>query len=161
MRAAPFELDVTTGRGVRAALAVIGGLCAAALASWLWSHVDAAAGPSGHGLWPWIVVGLGAAAIGLVLGWRSAPRSAGTLGWQQGQWVLRQPPAQGRAGTVQAMLDGGSWMLLCFHPSDGGPANWLAASSRAAGPAWHPLRATLFAPGAAVAGRDPSGDACS
>jgi hypothetical protein len=59
------------------------------------------------------------------------------------------------------MLDGGSWMLLCFRPADGGPANWLAVSSDGAGPAWHPLRATLFAPGAAAAGHDAGGDARS
>ncbi|HEU5295857.1 MAG TPA: hypothetical protein VFU71_13840 [Burkholderiaceae bacterium] len=162
MRAATaFELDVTPGRGERVALAAIGGLCAAALSSWAWSHVDAAAGPMGHGPWPWIGTGLGAAVIGALIGWTFAPRSAGMLAWRQGQWTLQRPPDQARTGELQAKLDAGSWMLLCFRPTDGGTVSWLAVSRRAGGPAWHALRATLFAPGAPDRRHDPGGDARS
>ena len=154
MRAVPpFELDVTLGRAERALLAMTGGLCAMLLGAWVWSHVDAAAGPAGHGLLYSIVVSAGSALAGLWLGWRLAPRSPGTLAWHQGQWTLRRPDLSAREGTVQAKLDVGAWMLLHFCPANGGRSSWLAVSGRNAGPAWHALRATLFAPGAAAEAR--------
>jgi hypothetical protein len=150
MRAAPaFEVDVTPGRSERAVLAAIGGFCAALLAAWVLSHVGAAAGPTAGDMRSWLGVGLGAA-LGFLLGWLHAPRSPVVLVWQQGQWWLRRPAAPGRAGTVQAKLDCGSWLLLCFRPAAGGPATWLGVGQRSAGPAWHALRATLFAPGVAA-----------
>ena len=149
MRAAPaFELDVTPGFRERAALATIGGVCAAVVGAWLWSHVDAAAGPAGRGALAWVAVVGGAALLGLGLGWRVAPRSPGTLAWRQGQWVLSRAPAAPCAGAVQAKLDVGGWMLLCFRPVDAGRSSWLSVRCSVAGPAWHALRATLFAPGA-------------
>jgi hypothetical protein len=149
MRAAPaFELDVTPGRLERAALAIIGSACAAVVGAWLWSHVDAAAGPAGRGALAWVAVVVGAALLGLWLGWLLAPRSPGTLAWRQGQWTLSRPASAPCAGAVQAKLDVGGWMLLCFRPADAGPSSWLAVCGSAAGPAWHALRATLFAPGA-------------
>jgi hypothetical protein len=152
MRAAPpFELDVTLGRAERALVATIGGTCAALLGAWVWSHVDAAAGPAGRGPLNSIAVSVGSALVGGWLGWWLAPRSSGTLAWRQGQWTLRRPAMPACDGMVQAKLDVGSWMLLCFRPVDGGRrSSWLTASSRKSGPAWHALRATLFAPGAAA-----------
>jgi hypothetical protein len=159
MRAAPaFELSVTPGRAERAVLAMIGGACAAAVGAWLWSHVDAAAGPVGHGLAAWIAISLGAGGVGSWLGWMLAPRSPCTLAWHHGQWTLCRDGAVPRAGTVHAKLDIGNWMLLCFRPAAGGPKSWLGVSGCAAGPAWHALRATLFAPGVAqeTSGADES-----
>ena len=156
MRAAPaFELDVTPGRTERVVLAMFGGACVAAVAAWIWSHVDAAAGPAGRGAAAWFVVGAGAAIGGSWLAWWLAPRSPGTLAWHQGQWTLCRQPAAPCAGTVQAKLDMGDWMLLCFRPAGDGPASWMAVSSHVAGPAWHALRATLFAAGASAPARGP------
>ena len=156
MRAAPaFELDVTPGRFERAVVAMIGGACAAVVATLVWSHIDVAAGPAGRGTLAWIAVGAGAAALGLWLGWTWPPRSRTTLAWQQAQWTLCRPPAQPSVGTVQAKLDVGSWLLLSFRPASGGATCWLGVSARHRGPAWHALRATLFAPGADESGRAP------
>ncbi|HEY6511963.1 MAG TPA: hypothetical protein VI032_08295 [Burkholderiaceae bacterium] len=156
MRFAPaFELDVTPGRLERVVLATIGGTCAAVVGAWLWSHVDAAAGRAGHGALAWAAVVVSATLPGLWLGWRLAPRSPGTLAWRQGEWTLSRPPAASCAGAAQAKLDGGSWMLLCFRPADGSQSRWLAVRGSAAGPAWHALRATLFAPGAPGPARGP------
>ena len=157
MRAAPaFELDVRPGLPVRAVLAMIGGACAAAVGAWTWSHIDAAAGPAGRGAVGWLAVSLGAAMLGGWLGWRLAPRTPHTIAWHQGQWTLCQCAAAPRAGTVQVKLDVGSWMLLRFRPAGAGPTTWLAVSNSDAGPAWHALRATLFAPG--VPGPASAGD---
>ena len=150
MRAAPaFELSVAPGRAERAVLAMIGGACAAAVGAWLWSHVDAAAGPAGHGPAAWAAISLGAGGLGSWLGWVSARRSPCKLAWQQGQWTLSRGGAVPCAGTVHAKLDIGNWMLLCFRPAAGGPKNWLGVSEGGAGMTWHALRATLFAPGVA------------
>ena len=155
MRAAPaFELHVTPGCGERGALAMLGGVCVAALGAWLWSHIDAAAGPAGHGAAAWLAVSVPAAALGGWLGWLLAPRSPCTLAWRQGQWTLCRRTAPPSAGTVHAKLDVGSWMLLCFRAADGGRTSWLAVSGRDAGPAWHALRATVFAPGSFGAASD-------
>ncbi|HET7525278.1 MAG TPA: hypothetical protein VFK10_04980 [Burkholderiaceae bacterium] len=159
--APPFELDVTPTRGQRAALAVIGALCAAALSAWAWSHIAAAAGPVGVSLLPWLGATAAGALLGAVLGWAGAPGSPGTLAWQQGQWTLRRPSTDPCAGTVQARLDAGSWMLLRFDPDHGGAPRWLGVSARVAGPAWHALRATLFAPGVSEPPRGSRGDARS
>jgi len=149
MRFAPaFELDVTPGRLERAAVVVIGGACAAVVGAWLWSHVDAGAGPAGRGALAWVAVVVGSALLGSALGWMLASRSPGTLTWRQGQWTLSRLPAGPCSGAVQAQLDLGSWMLLRFQPADQGRSKWLAVRGSAAGQAWHALRATLFAPGA-------------
>jgi hypothetical protein len=148
MRAAPaFELHVTPGRGEPAALAMVGGVCAVVLDAWLWSHIDAAAGPAGHGAAAWLAVSVAAAALGVGLGWLLAPRTPCTLAWRQGQWTLCRRTAPPSAGTVQTKLDFGSWMLLCFRAADGRGSSWLAVSGRDAGPSWRALRATVFAPG--------------
>jgi hypothetical protein len=150
MRAAPaFELSVTPSRAERAALAAIGGICAVVVGAWVWAHLDAAAGPAGHSPMVWLVVVLGAAVAGAGAGWSLAPRSPCSLAWRQGQWTLCRAAAMPCAGTVQAKLDVGNWLLLCFRPADGGAATWLGVSGRTAGAAWHALRATLFAPGVA------------
>jgi len=150
MRAAPaFELHVVPSRTERVALALLGGLSAAATASWLWSHVDAAAGLAGHGASVRLGVAFGAALLGGWLGWAAAPRSSTTLCWRQGCWALRRADAEFAEGQLQARLDLGGWLLLRFQSAGDGRPSWFGVSRRQAGPAWHPLRATLFAPGAA------------
>ena len=155
MRAAPaFELHVAPGRREGIALATVGAACAAVMAAWVWSHIDASAGPAGYGAAAWFVVAASAAVVGGGLGWLLAPRAPCTLAWRQGQWTLGRRAAPPCAGTVQATLEVGNWMLLRFRPADAGSASWLAVSGSDAGPAWHALRATLFAPGAPDPARD-------
>jgi hypothetical protein len=153
MRAAPaFSLPFEIGRAERWVLAVIGGLCAAAAAAGLWSHVDATAGFAGLGRGYWIAVVAGAGAAGGGTGWLVAPQSAGTVQWQHGQWtLLRRGETQSEAGSLEAVFDLGGWMLLRFRPLGGARASWLSVRRRCAGAAWQALRATLFAPGAAAA----------
>jgi len=155
MPAAPaFELQIVPGLGERVVLTLLGGACAATFAAWVGSHIDALAGPAGASAWlGWAA---GAALAGGLIGWRSAPRKPARLAWQQGRWSLALPAAPPIAGRVQARIDLGSWLLLRFAPLGGGRVSWLAVGRRRAGPSWHALRATLFAPGAA--GMPPGGD---
>jgi hypothetical protein len=46
---------------------------------------------------------------------------------------------------VEPRIDLGSWLLLALHSPEG-VTRWCTAGRRRAGTAWHPLRATLFAP---------------
>jgi hypothetical protein len=148
MRAAPaFQLTYGPGTAERSAVAAIAAACAAAVAAWIWSHVDAAAGPAGHGPMPWLLVSAGAAVLGSGLGWMLMRQQRGTIVWQQGRWSLQRSGAEALEGSLKAKVDLGSWMLLCFRPAVGGSIGWLCVSRGGAGSAWHALRATLFAPG--------------
>ena len=154
LTAPAFELHVVPGLGERALVATIVSASVAVLAVWLWSHVDAAAGPAGRGAASWLAVGAGAALLGAGLGWRLAPRTPAALAWRQGQWLLGRGGAVPQEGSLQARLDLGSWVLLRFRPSGGGRAIWLGVGVDQAGAAWHPLRASLFAPARRRDGRD-------
>jgi hypothetical protein len=145
MRAAPaFELILTLSAVERSLLATLTAAVAAALGAWVWSHVDAAAGPAGRGLWPWIAVVLFAAGAGAWIGWRAARPMPRTLRWQRNRWTWSDEHEH--EGTVQAQIDFGGWLLLLLRPQRG-PVAWATVGRRRAGPAWHPLRAALFAPG--------------
>jgi hypothetical protein len=155
MHTAPaFELHVAPGWGQRTLVALIGGASAAVVAIWLWSHFDAAAGPAGRSAASWLAVGAGAALIGAGLGWRLAPRAPAALAWRQGKWLLSRSGAVAQEGDLQARLDLGNWMVLCFLPAGGGRAVWLSVDVDQAGAGWHPLRATLFAPTGRRGSRD-------
>src|SRR5688572_30337126 len=70
MRAAPaFELPFGIRPADRAVVAALAGASVAAFVLWLWSHIDAAAGPVGHGLAPLLLAGASAAALGAWAGW--------------------------------------------------------------------------------------------
>jgi hypothetical protein len=147
MRAAPaFELSFGVRPVERAVVAALGGASATALALWLWSHIDAAAGPAGLGVWAWLVAGVGAAASGAWAGRALIPATHGTIGWQQGEWTIRSTATTPCTGALEAKLDLGTWMLLHLRPAEGGAGHWLTVR-RADGDAssWHALRATLFA----------------
>jgi hypothetical protein len=149
MRAAPaFELPLALSATERSFLALLGAVLAAALAAWVWSHVDAAAGPTGRGWWPWLTLMPAAAGLGAWIAWSVARPEPRTLRWQQGRWSWIDGGIE-REGMVHPKLDLGSWLLLLLRPLDGSPACWGTVGRRRAGPAWHPLRATLFAPAAA------------
>jgi len=148
MRAAPaFELHITPARGERVVLTLIGGLCASVLASWVWSHIDAAVGPVGRRALPWMTAGAGGALLGALSGWMLAPRGSALLSWRQGSWARSRSGAPALECTVQAKVDLGRWLLLRMRPADGGPVGWLGVGRGQAGVAWHAMRATLFAPG--------------
>src|SRR5688572_28261630 len=145
MRAAPaFELTLRLSATERGLLALLAATVAAALVAWVWSHVDAAAGPAGRGLWPWLVVVPLAAAVGGWIGWRAARPESRTLRWHQGRWTWSAGGIE-HEGTVQPKLDLGSWLLLTLRSRQGG-RRWATVGRQRAGLVWHPLRAALFAP---------------
>ena len=80
-----------------------------------------------------------ALAIGLVA-WRfSVPREA-VLAWDGQRWT-----ADGNAGELDVMIDVGGWLLLRLRPESPGAARWIGCTAREAGPAWHALRAAVYA----------------
>jgi hypothetical protein len=143
MRSAPaFELDWRSGWAERAACAALGAATAGAVAAWLGSYVDAgAAGRLG-----WLAGGSAVALVGGCLGWALTPRQAGRVAWHDGHWTVKFAGMAPQEGSLQPMLDLGSWLLLRFRPLPAGRARWLRVGRAGAGAAWHPLRATLFAP---------------
>lgn len=148
MHAAPaFELTVALSAAERLALALLGCVVAGALATWVWTHAQAAAGPTGGGWWPGVVAVAGVCALGAWAGWRAAPDVRGTIGWRQGQWTwVETGGGDVHDGALEPVLDLGSWLLLVFK-SRSGASWWLTAGRGRAGVAWHPLRCALFAPG--------------
>lgn len=159
MRDAPaFELSFGLTGVERCLLACLGAIVTAVTVAWVWSHVDAAAGPKGLGALRWIAVTTGAAGVGLALGWLAAPTAAGILRWRQGRWSLHLAgQTQVLDGSLEAKLDLGSWMLLRFDATRG-RRRWITARRSAAGDAWHALRATLYAPANAAHKRGDGGD---
>jgi len=147
MRAAPaFELRFGIRPAERAVVAALAGASVAALVLWLWSHIDAAAGPAGRGMGPWLLAGVSAAVIGAWAGWALVPATHGTIGWHQGEWTIRPAGMPARTGALEAKLDLGSWMLLHMRPRHGGAGSWLTVHrGDVDASAWHALRATLFA----------------
>jgi len=155
MRAAPaFELILDLSATERSLLALLAAAVVAATAAWVWSHIDAAAGPAGRGAWPWFTVVPIAAAVGARIGWTAAQRAPCTLRWQQDRWTWIDRGIE-HEGTVAPQLDLGSWLLLMLR-SRQGAVRWASASRQRAGEAWHPLRAALFAPGPSAA--EPGAD---
>ena len=146
MRAAPaFELTLGLSATERLLVALLGAVVAAALAAWVWSHVDATAGPAGRGMLPWLTVVPLAAGVGAWMGWRAARPEACTLRWHRGRWAWTQGSLE-HEGSVQPKLDLGSWLLLALRPQHGA-VRWATVGRQRAGAAWHPLRAALFMPG--------------
>jgi hypothetical protein len=146
MRSAPaFELTLGPGWAEKATCSVLGAAAAGAPAAWLGSHLETATvGPL-----PLLVIGLGVALAGGWLAWTLTPRRAGRVAWHDGHWALQLGLGPPQEGSLQPMLDLGSWLLLRFRPLPSGRTRWLGVGRCSAGAAWHPLRATLFAPGRA------------
>lgn len=145
MRAVPgFELTLSLGATERLLLASLAAAVAASLAAWAWSHVDAAAGPAGRAAWTWLVVVAIAGGAGASIGWSLARQPPSLLRWQDGRWSWTDH-AGAHDGAVQPKIDLGSWMLLLLRSREGRSC-WAPVGRRRAGQAWHPLRATLFAP---------------
>jgi hypothetical protein len=147
MRAVPsFELTLRLSVIERSLLALLAAITTAALAAWLWSFVNAAAGPQGRGPWPWLVAVVMAAAIGGRIGWAVAKPKVCTLRWHQGEWTWADvQTGMEHKAKVEPRIDLGSWLLLALQ-LPGGATRWAGVGRRRAGAAWHPLRATLFAP---------------
>jgi MFS family permease len=146
MRAAPaFELSLGLNAAERSLLALLAAVLAAALAGWIGSYVEAAAGTTQRGAWRWVALVLVAAALGAGIGWRAARSKPSTLRWHQGRWTWTDSGVE-HEGTVLPMLDLGTWLLLTLR-SQQGALRWATVGRQRAGTAWHPLRATLFAPG--------------
>jgi hypothetical protein len=151
MPSAPaFELDWRPGWTERAACAIVGAATAAAVAAWLGSHLAA---DTSHG-WPSLASAILAAIVGGGLAWRWTPRLAGRIAWHDGRWTLQCDREPALEGSLRPMLDLGSWLLLRFRPLSPGRTRWLGIGRGSAGSAWHPLRATLFAPSRAPRATD-------
>jgi hypothetical protein len=148
MRAVPgFELTPGLSAAERLLLALLAAAVAASLAAWIGSHVDAPAGPAGPaggGSWTWVALVSIAGAAGASIGWALARQPPCLLRWQDGRWSWTDH-AGTHDGAVQPKIDLGSWMLLVLRSREGG-VRWAPIGRQRAGQAWHPLRATLFAP---------------
>ena len=146
MRSAPaFELDLRPGWAEKATCSVLGAATAGALAAWLESYLETAT----VGRPPLLAIGLGVALVGGWLAWTLTPRCAGRVAWYDGHWTLQLELGQPQEGSLLPMLDLGNWLLLRFRPLPSGRPRWFGVGCSSAGAAWHPLRATLFAPGRA------------
>jgi hypothetical protein len=143
-----FELTLGLNAIERSLIVLLAAAVAAALAAWGCSHVDAAAGPAGRGPWPWLTALPIAAGLGAWIGGRGARQESLALRWHHGHWTWRIDGIE-HHGSVQTKLDLGSWLLLALRPQHGA-ARWATVGRQRAGAAWHPLRATLFAPGQAT-----------
>ena len=153
-----MSVGCTGGPLWRGVLCLLPALAATAVVYWAGRHAGVATG----WLLPLaILVGAGAA----VAASRSLPASQ-QLGWDGAQWTC-----DGRAVHPQVLIDIGPWVLLRLWPALGAssaapPAAasqarkrawlptaasqvrkraWLAVSVGDAGPAWHALRAALYA----------------
>ncbi len=147
MSAAPaLELTLGAAAGERWLVALLVAMTGAALAAWLWSHADARATSLGaHAAWAWFAV-VAAAGAGGWIGWFVALPRPCTLRWQPDRWTWIDAQSNIECeGTVEPRLDFGNWMLLALRSPDGA-TRWAAIGRQRAGAAWHPLRATLFAP---------------
>jgi hypothetical protein len=146
MSAVPgFELTLNGGLTERSLIALLGAVTAAAFVAWLWSHVEARAVLGAGAAWTWIVV-VGSAGVGGTIGWFVAVPRPFTLRWHQHRWSwIDARSGIECVGSVEPRLDLGGWMLLLLR-SPAGPKCWAAIGRQRAGAAWHPLRATLYAP---------------
>ena len=144
MRAVPgFELTLGLSAAERLLMALQAAAVAASLAAWAWAHVDAA-GPAGRGSWTWVALVSIAGGAGASIGWSLARQPPCLLRWQDGRWSWTDH-AGTHDGAVQPKIDLGSWMLLLLRSREG-RVRWAPVGRQRAGQAWHPLRATLFAP---------------
>ena len=140
-----MSVGCTGGPLWRGLLCLFPAVAATAVVYWAGRHAGVATG----WLLPLaILVGAGAA----VAASRSLPANQ-QLGWDGAQWTC-----DGRAVHPQVLIDIGPWVLLRLWPalgassaapptaaSQAGERAWLAVSVGDAGPAWHALRAALYA----------------
>ena len=97
-----------------------------------------------------MVAGLAGAVLAAWLSARfDATHVASQLAWDGRAWSL-----DGRAGSVDVMLDLGPWMLLRFDAGRGATSRWLPLPLAKAGAAAHRCRAALHDPVAAALNPD-------
>ena len=143
--APPFELTLCASVAERSLIALLAAATGAALAAWVWSHVDAHSAFGGHAAWTWFVA-VGSAGVGAWIGWLTAAPRPCTLRWHQHRWTWIEAQSSVECvGTVEPRIDLGNWMLLALRSPEGA-VRWAAIGQQRAGADWHALRATLFAP---------------
>ncbi len=128
----PVGVTCSGGAGWRLAgtLLVLG--ATASLLTWAFAHLEVQT-PFG----PLAAAGFALALAALA--WRRLRERPRELRWDGSRWTL-----DGVEGAVQVMGDLGGWMLLRHRPA-AGAAGWLPVAAAEAGPAWHGLRAALYA----------------
>ena len=96
------------------------------------------------------VMGLGLAAVAVlatfvaiaVAVWRWAPVDAGALAWDGRTWRFA-----GHPGTLHAVIDLDTWMLMRFEGGSPASRAWLALGAARAGGTWHALRTAVYSRG--------------
>jgi hypothetical protein len=96
------------------------------------------AGHSGWSAEKTAVAVLVSALVIAVIAWRAARPQPTLLNWDGQCWTVDDAATQ-----PQVMVDLNRWMLLRLTLAP--RARWFAVSASAAGPAWHGLRAALYA----------------
>ena len=124
------------------AASVLGAFAAGCTGTLLGAHLEL---PSARTLW--ISLAFAMAGAGLFL--RFLPASSGRLRWDGDQHWWFSPAADGsgeRSGQLAVMLDLDGWLLLRFHPGDGGHrrASWLPLREARLGSAAQALRAAVY-----------------
>jgi hypothetical protein len=107
-------------------------LATAVFVAWALLHAGLAGGAAAGS------AALTAAVAAAIVTRASRPRPL-TLQWDGESWRI-----DGAPGEVDVMIDLGRWLLLRFRPP-AGAALWLPVPAAEAGPAWHALRAALYA----------------
>ena len=102
--------------------------------------------------WPRTGAALAAAIalLGVVAAWR-LPLAAAELSWDGRHWSV-----DGRAGSLDVMIDLQQWLLLRLRSDDGAPDRWVAVAGAEAG-AKMPLLRVLVHAGPAAGGDRAAG----
>jgi hypothetical protein len=131
MRAAPAVQVTIPRRGAWLAfVALLGATAGASLLGWLAHRLHA----------PFAAVSAAAGFVATAAAlWRWAPIDAGVLAWDGRTWRFA-----GCGGTLHAMIDLDTWMLMRFDASAPPGRAWLALGAAQAGSAWHALRTAVY-----------------
>jgi hypothetical protein len=134
MRAAPaVQVTIPRQGAWLAFVALLGAAAGVTLLGWLAHRLQApfAAASALAGFIPM--------AIAL---WRWAPVDAGTLAWDGRTWRFA-----GHPGTLHAVIDFDTWMLMRFDAASPPGRAWLALGATRAGGGWHALRNAVYSRG--------------
>jgi hypothetical protein len=139
MRAAPpVSVRGTGGWPWRAAQTGLQALAAGVALAWGLQRAELPVAPA-----------LLAACVVALVAWRLNAAPAVTLVWDGRRWQ-----ADGTPGSLEVMLDFGSWLLLRLRPEGRRGGRWIALDAAEVGASLHALRAALYARAARIEGID-------